>query len=455
MCTYTFRINSANFKTQENIHMKKAGFCTLGCKVNQYESEAMITLFKQSGYEIGDFGEKCDIYVINTCTVTGTGDRKSRQMIHRALAHNPDAIIVAAGCYSQVSPNEIEKIDGVNLIIGTDARKNIVELVEDYINSGKDGCEVVVGDIMKQRSFEDLWISSYEHKTRAFVKIEEGCTEFCSYCIIPYARGPVRSRPIKSIEKEVKSLAENGYKEIVLTGIHLASYGRDLRDEKLIDVIETVSAADGIERIRLGSVEPRLLTDEFIGIIAKMPKVCDHFHISLQSGCDKTLKAMNRKYTCAQYAESVEKLRTAYKNPAITTDIITGFPGESIEDFNESFEFLKKIKFSEAHIFPYSERKGTKAAAMDGKVDKAERERRAKIMIEQAAKQHENYMNSFVGCRTDVLFERNIGGNTYEGHMTNYIRVRAQSDEDISHMIKKVTVNSADKKYLLGEIAEL
>lgn len=432
--------------------MKKAGFCTLGCKVNQYESEAMITLFKQKGYEIADFNEKCDIYVINTCTVTGMGDRKSRQMIHRAHTHNPDAVIVAAGCYSQVSYDEIKKIDGVNLIIGTDARKNIVSLVEDYIRSGSDECRIHVGNIMKQREYEDLWISSYEHKTRAFVKIEEGCTEFCSYCIIPYARGPVRSRPIESIMAEVKSLAENGYKEIVLTGIHLASYGRDLNGESLIDAIETVSKADGVERIRLGSVEPRLLTDEFIAGISKLPKVCDHFHISLQSGCDKTLKAMNRKYTCGEFLSSVEKLRQAYKNPAITTDIITGFPGESEEDFNESYEFLKKVNFSEAHIFPYSERKGTKAAEMSEKVPKSERERRAKIMIERAAVQHEEYMKSFVGKQTDVLFERCIGDNVYEGHMTNYIRVRAESDTDISHMIKKVRISSADKGFLNASV---
>ena len=287
--------------------MNTVSFCTLGCKVNQYETQAMENLFQKAGYTIGKFDEKCDIYVINTCTVTGMGDRKSRQMIHRARKLNPDALIAVVGCYSQVAPDEVEKIEGVGLVLGTNERASIVELAEKALGDKKQTVEVC--DIMKQRKYEDLWVSSYSAKTRAFVKIEDGCAEFCTYCIIPYARGPVRSRSLKGIKDEVAALAENGFKEIVLTGIHLASYGRDTKEHTLLDVIRTVAETDRIERVRLGSVEPRILTEEFVSEIAKIDKMCNHFHISLQSGCDETLKRMNRKYTTAEYAESVKLLR--------------------------------------------------------------------------------------------------------------------------------------------------
>lgn len=420
--------------------MKKVGFCTLGCKVNQYESEAMTTLFKDKGYEISDFEDVCDIYVINTCTVTGTGDRKSRQMIHRAHQKNPDAVIVVAGCYSQVSTEEVKKIEGVSLILGTNDRNRIVELVEDYMRNEKAEKEVVVSDIMKIRNFEDMWISSYEGRTRAFVKIEEGCTEFCSYCIIPYARGPVRSRPIESIKSEVTALANNGYKEIVLTGIHIGSYGRDIENLSLIDAIECVNSVEGIKRIRLGSVEPRVLTEDFVDRISKMPKVCDHFHISLQSGCDNTLKRMNRKYTAEEYAKSVHLLRNAYENPAITTDIITGFPGETDEDFETSLKFMDEIRFSEAHIFPYSPRKGTKAAAMPDQIEKKLKNHRASIMIAKSKELNFEYLSSFIGKECEVLIERCVEGDLYEGHTTNYIKVRVQSNKDISKKICRVKI---------------
>jgi len=430
--------------------MKKVAFCTLGCKVNQYETEAMITQFKKAGYKIASFDDVCDVYVINTCTVTGTGERKSRQMIRRAYGKNSDAVIVVTGCYSQVSPEETAKLEGVSLVIGNSEKTKVADAVEEYILNKKK--KIDVEDIMKKRSYEDMSISSYEDKTRAFVKIEDGCTEFCSYCIIPYARGPVRSRDPESITKEVTSLAQNGYREIVLTGIHIGSYGRDLNGKSLIDAIRAVDRVDKIKRIRLGSVEPRVLTKEFISEISSMPKVCDHFHISLQSGCDRTLKSMNRKYTTSEYKHSVELIRKAYKNPAITTDIIAGFPGETKEDFEASLGFMKEIAFSQAHIFPYSPRKGTKAAAMSGQIEKKEKNDRAKQMIDVSDKLHEEYVNSFIGSFTEVLFERCIGDNLYEGHMTNYITVVAKSEEDISHKFKKVKIISSKKGIANGEL---
>ena len=432
--------------------MKKVSFCTLGCKVNQYETEAMITLFKDNGYEIGDFGEVCDVYVINTCTVTGTGERKSRQMINRAHQKNPDGLIAVVGCYSQVEPDKVSRIEGVDIVLGTKDRHLIVQLVEEKLNSSDYGCNIHVDDIMKQREYEQLWITSYEDKTRAFVKIEEGCTEFCSYCIIPYARGPVRSRSLESLKKEVETLSNNGYREIVLTGIHIGSYGRDLGGVGLVDAIETVCSVDGIQRVRLGSVEPRILTDEFIKRISASSKVCDHFHISLQSGCDRTLKNMNRKYTTNEYRMAVKRLRDAFDNPAITTDIITGFPGETREDFEESLSFMREIAFSEVHIFPYSPRKGTKAASMDCQVEKKEREARAKEMIAEGKILHGKYVAQCMDKTFPVLFEREVAEGVYEGHMTNYVKVRVESTEDISHKIMDVYLEDFDSKGARGRL---
>lgn len=431
-------------------HMKTVAFCTLGCKVNQYETEAMITLFKDKGYEIKSFDDICDIYVINTCTVTLTGERKSRQMIGRAHKKNPDALIAVVGCYSQVAPEKVKKLAGVSLVIGTKERANIVELTEEAMRSKEP--QVKVNDIMKERTYEELWISTYEDKTRAFVKIEEGCTEFCSYCIIPYARGPVRSRSEESITKEVTALAQNGYKEIVLTGIHIGSYGKDLGGKTLLDAIKAAACVDGIERIRLGSVEPRVLTDEFVREICKMDKICDHFHVSLQSGCDSTLRRMNRKYSTDEYQAAIARLRAAFPNPAITTDIITGFPGETEADFHSSLEFMKKIAFSEVHVFPYSPREGTKAAMMDNQVPKQVREERARIMIAEAQKLHQEYLGSFVGKRREVLFEREVASGEYEGHMTNYIKVRVKYDKNLAHKIENVTLTGFDKSTMIGEI---
>ena len=430
--------------------MSSVAFCTLGCKVNQYETEAMTELFKAAGYIINEFDVPSDVYVINTCTVTGTGDKKSRQMIRRAKHTNPDAIIAVVGCYSQVAPEEVAKIDGVNLVLGTNDRANIVELVDQCIS--RDGSPVfAVGDIMKTRKYEQLWVTSYDDRTRAYVKIEDGCNEFCSYCIIPFARGPIRSRSIDDITAEVTRLAQAGFKEVVLTGIHLASYGKDTGDVSLIDAIRAVHAIEGIERIRLGSVEPRLLTEQFVEEIAAKPKVCDHFHISLQSGCDETLKRMNRKYTTDEYYSSVCSLRKHYKNPAITTDIIVGFAGETDEEFEQSFAFVKKVAFSEAHVFSYSIRKGTRAAKMPGQLPgnvKDERNLRMSTMCRQL---HEDYMDSFVGEVVPVLFEREVSDGVYEGHTTNYIKVHASCNWDVSHKIVDVKILSHSNGVAIGE----
>jgi len=430
--------------------MNTVAICTLGCKVNQYESEAMSKLFSDSGYELKNFDEKCDVYVINTCTVTGMGDRKSRQMINRAKKLNPDSVIAVVGCYSQVSPDEVKKIDGVNIVLGTSAKTEIVSLVENALSEKQQ--TVKVSDIMKQRNYEDMWVSSYSSKTRAFVKIEDGCTEFCTYCIIPYARGPVRSRDIESIKKEVTALSENGFKEIVLTGIHIASYGKDTKTHTLLDVIKVISEIDGIERIRLGSVEPRILTENFISEISKIKKVCNHFHISLQSGCDETLKRMNRKYSTDEYLESVRLLRKYFENPAIATDIMVGFPGETEDEFKTSVEFMKTVSFADAHVFAYSNRKGTKADTMENQVDKAEKERRSKLMSSCVKKLQKEYIESFVGLNAEVLIEREISPGIYEGHMTNYVKVHVKSEKDISKEIVNVKIKKTEKDYLIAEI---
>lgn len=429
--------------------MKTVSFCTLGCKVNQYETEAMTKLFSDAGYEIKKFEEVCDIYVINTCTVTGTGDRKSRQMIHRAKKTNPDAIIAVTGCYSQVAPDEIEKIDGVSLILGTSDRSKIVEYIDDYLATHKKN--VAVHDIMKQREYETLWVSSYSSKTRAFVKIEDGCTEFCTYCIIPYARGPVRSRPAESIKKEVEKLAENGFKEIVLTGIHLASYGKDTKKENLLDIIRLVSSVNGIERIRLGSLEPRILTEDFISEIAKIPKMCNHFHISLQSGCDETLKRMNRKYSAKEYENSVNSLRKHFNAPAIATDIMVGFPGETDEEFEQSLNFAKKIHFADAHVFAYSNRKGTKADLFKNQVDKHTKEKRSKILTKCINDMHREYLENIVGTTADVLFEKRQSDNMFEGHLSNYVKVHINTKDDVSNQILKVKITGIKDDILIGE----
>jgi len=429
--------------------MNSVSFCTLGCKVNQYETEAMTKLFINAGYEVKEFGEKCDIYVINTCTVTSMGDRKSRQMIHRAIKQNPNGLVAVVGCYSQVSPDEVKKIDGVGLVLGTKERSHIVELCEQRLKENEQ--KVIVTDIMKQREYEDMWVSSYSSKTRAFVKIEDGCTEFCTYCIIPYARGPVRSRSLESIVGEVKALSKNGFSEIVLTGIHLASYGKDLKEYTLLDVIKEVSKIDGIKRVRLGSIEPRILTEDFISEISKIDKMCNHFHIALQSGCDETLKRMNRKYTTAEYKNSVELVRKYFDNPAIATDIMVGFPGETEEEFSSSVNFAVELGLADAHVFAYSNRKGTKADKMENQVEKSVKERRSKEMIAALKTTQRAYLEGYVGKNCEVLFEQEVKPGMYEGHMTNYVKVHMKSQEDLSGKFKNVSISHIKGDCLMAD----
>ena len=396
--------------------MKKAAIHTLGCRVNQYESEAIGEMMVKAGYELVPFSEFADCYIINTCTVTGMSDKKSRQIIRRAKHVNPEAVVVVTGCYAQTAPDEIQKIDGVNIIVGTNDRKKIPQLVENAQNDSV----CTVGNIMDVREFEELDVETYFERTRAFLKIQDGCNQFCSYCIIPYARGRVRSRKKENIISEVKRLAENGYREFVLSGIHVASYGIDLGDTNLLDIIKSIHKIDGVERIRIGSVEPSIITDEFVAELAKIPEFCPHFHISLQSGCDKTLKAMNRRYTADEYMKSVEAVRKNLDNPAISTDVMVGFSGETEGDFVKSCEFVEKVGFSKLHVFPYSVRRGTRAENFEGAVSPEEKDRRCAEMIKIGNRMTEKFLESQIGLCTDVLFERPCGGGLYEGFTKNY-----------------------------------
>ncbi|NLC88417.1 MAG: tRNA (N(6)-L-threonylcarbamoyladenosine(37)-C(2))-methylthiotransferase MtaB, partial [Clostridiaceae bacterium] len=348
--------------------MKTIAFCTLGCKVNQYETNAMIEQFIKRNYKIVEFDQKADVYIINTCTVTNMADRKSRQMLRRVKEINPKSIVVACGCYAQVAKDELKKISEIDLIYGTNEKNRIAEYVEEYIND-KNKQELVT-DVMYQKEFLDFGSTAYTEKTRAVIKVQDGCDRFCTYCIIPYARGHVRSRKIDSVIEEVIKIAQEGIKEVIITGIHVASYGKDFKEDiSLIDLLEEINKIDGIERIRLGSLEPTLITEQFVKRLTKLEKICDHFHLSLQSGCDDTLKRMNRRYTTEQFEQSVKLLREYYPKVALTTDIIVGFPGETDEEFAKTYEFLKRINFYQMHIFKYSPRKGTKAALMNNQID--------------------------------------------------------------------------------------
>lgn len=430
--------------------MKKVASHALGCKVNQYESEAIAELFAQKGYEIVDIDEWADIYIINTCTVTNFGDKKSRQLIRKVKRQNPEAVVAAIGCYAQTAPDEIKNIEGVNLIIGTKGRKDIVDLVDSYVPEM--GVVSTVGQIAKEREFEHLTISKLADRTRAYLKIQDGCSQFCSYCIIPYARGPIRSRDPEDIMDEVKVLAENGFKEIILTGIHVASYGKDLKGVTLLDVIKRVQEQEGIERIRFSSVEPNIVTEEFASELSKLDKVCDHFHLSLQSGCDRTLKRMNRKYDAAGYERAVEILRKYFPNVAITTDIIAGFPDETDEDFEKSLEFAKKIGFSKIHAFPYSPKRGTPAAVMPNQILNAVKNERTSRLIEASDRMADEFIKSFEGRVMPVLYEREIEHNIYEGYTTNYIRVLSESSENIKNKILDTEIVSSEDEKAIGRI---
>ncbi len=428
---------------------KKVGFLALGCKVNQYEVDSYIAMFKEAGFETASFDDVCDIYVINTCSVTNLGDRKSRQMIRRAKQKNPDAIIVATGCYAQVGYKEVSKMEEVDLCIGTSLRSQIVELTKKAIN-GEDINAYV--DIMKVRQFEELEAESVTERTRANIKIQDGCDNFCSYCIVPYARGPVRSRKCENIIKEAKRIASLGFKEVVLTGISVASYGKDTKECKLIDVIEKVCEIDGIERVRLSSIDPVAFTDDFICRLAKQEKVCDHFHISLQSGSDAVLKNMNRKYKTHEYLDMLDRIRAKMPDAGITTDVIEGFPMETEENFEETKAFCKKALFSKIHVFPYSERKGTAAAQMP-QHPMPLREKRAKELSVIAEELKNDFEKSFVGRRVKVLFEQTKQGFT-EGLTTNYLRVFVKADEQLHDKCKMVEIVSYTDNKLHGRVVE-
>ena len=430
--------------------MKKAASFALGCKVNQYESEAIAELFQEKGYEIVGIDEEADVYVINTCTVTNFGDKKSRQLIRKVKRQNENAIVAVVGCYAQTAPQELMKVEGVNLVIGTKDRAQIVEMVENY--KTENGVENHVSDIMKERVFEPLSIQKLANRTRAYLKIQDGCSQYCSYCIIPYARGPIRSRDPQDVLAEVKRLAENGFKEVVLTGIHVASYGKDRHDTSLLEILRQVHEVEGIERIRFSSIEPNVVTEEFAQAIADMPKVCDHFHLSLQSGCDKTLKEMNRKYDTEKYRQAAATLRKYLPEVALTTDIIAGFPGETEEDFQASYDFAKEIGFAKIHAFPYSPKRGTPAAARKDQLLNAVKAERSHRLIELSDKMADDFIQAYVGKEVEVPYERAIGEGIYEGHTTNYIKVKGTSDKDLTNVICKTKITKAENEELFGTV---
>lgn len=429
--------------------MKKAASFALGCKVNQYESEAIAELFAEKGYEIVGIDEEADVYVINTCTVTNFGDKKSRQLIRKVKRQNENAIVAVVGCYAQTAPKELMEIAGVNLVIGTKDRAQIVEMVEQYDRAN--GVENHVSDIMKERVFEPLSIQKLANRTRAYLKIQDGCSQYCSYCIIPYARGPIRSREPQEVVAEVKRLAENGFKEVVLTGIHVASYGKDRRDTSLLDILKQVHEVEGIERIRFSSIEPNVVTEEFAQTMAALPKVCDHFHLSLQSGCDKTLKEMNRKYDTEKYRQAAATLRKYLPKVALTTDIIVGFPGETEEDFRESYAFAEEIGFAKIHVFPYSPKRGTPAAARKDQLLNAVKAERSHTLIQLSDRMAAEFLADAVGTDAEVLYERAVGDGIYEGHTTNYMKVHGRSEVDLTNRICKTHITRAESEMLFGD----
>ena len=426
---------------------KKVAFVSLGCKVNQYETNAMSQEFISNGYKVVDFNDVADIYIINTCTVTNIADRKSRQMLRRVKEINPEAVLVVTGCYAQVGKEELEKIDDIDLIIGNNEKKDIVQIIENYQNE----TSAIITDVMHQREYVEFGTTTYTEKTRAVVKIQDGCDRFCSYCIIPYARGRVRSRKIENVITEVEQIVDKGIKEVVITGIHIASYGKDFNYEiTLIDLLEELNKIKGLERIRLGSIEPTIITEEFVNRLSKLEKICDHFHLSLQSGCDDTLKRMNRRYTCEEFENGTKLLRKAFPNAALTTDIIVGFPGETDEEFNTTYEFLKRIAFYKMHVFKYSQRKGTKAAVMPNQVDGVTKDKRSKALLELSDENEKMYNSKYKGKTVEVLFEEK-DGDFYKGHTKNYIEVFAKG-EGLENKILTVMVTECNQENLVGDV---
>lgn len=433
---------------------KTVAFYTLGCKVNQYETNAMEQQFIQNGYKIVDNTEKADIYVINTCTVTNMADRKSRQMLRRVKEINQSAVIVVCGCYAQVAKTELEQIPEVDIILGINEKNKIVQIVEEYLASKNNIIEVA--DVSKQKEFLDFGDVTYTEKNRAVIKVQDGCNMFCSYCLIPYARGRIRSRKIENVVSEIEKIAKQGIKEVVITGIHVASYGKDFENEniRLINLLEEINKIEGIERIRLSSLEPTIVDEEFAQRLSKLEKICDHFHLSLQSGCDATLKRMNRKYTTARYKEATEILRKFYPNANFTTDVIVGFPGETDEEFNQTYKFLKEIEFYKMHIFKYSPRKGTVAEKLPNQVDGNIKEERSKKLIELSNNMQNEKNSQYIGKTVKVLFEEYENGY-YKGHTTNYmvVKVKEKEQDGFIDNIKDIEIigNDTQTEELIGK----
>lgn len=436
--------------------MRKAAFHNLGCKVNSYETEAMQQLLEDAGYEIVPFREGADVYIINTCSVTNVADRKSRQMLHRAKKMNPSAAVVAVGCYVQAAGAELKKDEAVDLIVGNNQKKDLVQILDDYFTDHENSGEIL--DIGHSQEYEELHIRRIADHMRAFIKVQDGCNQFCSYCIIPYTRGRVRSRRPEDIEHEVRGIAEAGYKEIVLTGIHLSSYGVDFKDEQqenLLTLIKRLDQIPGIERLRLGSLEPRIVTREFAKELARLRTICPHFHLSLQSGCDATLKRMNRRYNAAEYQACCEILREEFDNPAITTDVIVGFPGETEEEFAETERFLKAIHFYEMHIFKYSRRAGTRAADMPDQVPEGTKSVRSDILLALEKQQSLEYRGRFLGTEEEILLEEpiEIDGTKYMmGHTRQYVKGAVPYEEGLKNKtVKGIFTKALNEEVLLLE----
>ena len=422
---------------------KKVAVYTLGCKVNAYESSVMVELFKASGYDVVDYEEFADVYIVNTCTVTNMSDRKSRQILRRAKELNPNAILCAVGCYAQVASADLAKLEEIDIILGTNDKRQIVKIVEEFMQNHER--RIIVNDVLQERKYIEWGQTAITSKARAEIKIQDGCDRYCTYCIIPYARGPVRSRKMEDIHDEIVALSRTDIKEVVITGIHISSYGKDLENKPtLIDLLEYIHQIPGIERIRLGSLEPLIVTEDFVCRLKKLSKVCNHFHLSLQSGCDETLKRMNRRYTTDEFRKIVRLLRIHIPEVALTTDVIVGFPGETNEEFEITYEFLKEINFSKMHVFKYSPRKGTKAAGFPNQVDGKIKDERSSKLIELSMKNEEAFASQYLGKEIEVLFE-----NEHDGHTTNYIEVYSKEEQKPNEIVRCVARNWDGEKIIV------
>ena len=427
--------------------MKSVALHNLGCKVNSYEIEVMQQNLQKNGYEIVDFNQKSDIYIINTCSVTNMADRKSRQMLHRARKKNSEAVIVAAGCYVQAKEAAGEQDEDIDIFIGNNKKHELISLIEKHFEEKEEVTKAII-DINHTKEYEEMQLHKTAEHTRAYIKVQDGCNQFCSYCIIPFARGRVRSRAKEDVLKEVRTLAENGYREVVLTGIHLSSYGVDLEHENLMSLILAIHEVEGIDRIRLGSLEPRIITDEFAQTLAGLPKMCPHFHLSLQSGCNATLRRMNRRYTAEEYYEKCQILRKYFDNPALTTDVIVGFPGETEEEFLESMAFVDKVDFYETHIFKYSKRAGTKAAAMEDQVPEQIKTLRSNRLLALDEQKRKAYESSYLGKKVEVLVEEMLDkdGRTYQvGHTKEYLKIAIEAEGDFTNQMTLVEIKNLDQ----------